>query len=217
VRPVFKPSVVELTPRLAGDVPGLEEALSYWGEGEQSAEGWIEELLGEWGRVGFVMRNGGVISGCIVYAPASYLPLALRYPLSSLRVEDVLLAHLFGDRRSKKHLLVQAMRELRLTGVGSLEAIASDLGLSHHTSSVFLFENGFRPVEHTFYRGLPYTLARVELGNTVGVDGLARGLISRVKIPALHPPVPSPESPARTAGGYRVLNREIEDTRATAR
>lgn len=219
MRQVFKTSVVELTPGLAGDVPGLEEALSYWSEGERSAEECVEELLGEWGRAGFVMRNGGRISGCIVYAPASYLPLALRYPLSSLRREDVLMAHLSGDRRSKKHLLVRALRDLRLRGIGSLGAIASDLGLFHHPSSVFLFGNGFRPVEYVFYRGFPYTLARAELANTVGIDGLARGLISRVRIPPLKSPAPLPEPPASNVGSYRALSRkrEKEKTGATAR
>jgi hypothetical protein len=49
-----------------------------------------------------------------------------------------------------------------------------------------------------YHRGLPYTLARTELGSAVEVGELARGILGKVKIPTLKAPSPVPGVFTRT-------------------
>jgi len=150
-----------------------------------------------------VVRRGSEVLGYAVYAPLEHLPRALSYPLGPPSRDAVLLARATGDSRTRKHLLARVLRELKLRGVGVVEAIGSDAGLAdHHLATRHLTESGWEPVDRGYYRGLYYTLTRVELGSTVEVGELARGLIGRVKIPSLgRVPAPAPAPvPGRAPG-----------------
>ena len=188
----FVPTIGAITPEGAGDVPGLDAAVSFWTAGERSAGEWFRELDGCWGPAGFVLRRGDEVQGFVVYGPPEHLPRAGRYPLGPLTDDAVLLAFVGGDTRTRRRLLVRMLRDLRQRGVGTVEAITSDLGGTHHIPTSFLVESGWRPVRRAPHRLGFYTLARIELGSTVEVGELARALVGRVRLPSLKGQVPSP-------------------------
>ncbi len=193
VKPIsFVPVIVEISSDEADSIPGLRAVISHWTEGACSAEEWFGELEESWGTAGFVMRRGEDVLGFLVYGPRDCLPRAGRYPVGPVDEDAVLLAYLEGDSRTRRHLLVRMLRDLRHRGVEKVEAISSDLGLSRHVSTRFLVESGWRPVRTGLYRGVPYTLARIDLGSAVEVGELARGLLGRVKLPNLKTPSPAP-------------------------
>jgi hypothetical protein len=179
------PVITRIPPEEAEEIPGLAETVAYWTGEDRPAEDWFREVEERWGAPGLVMRRGEEVLGYAVYAPAEHLPRALRFPVGPVSRDAALLAYVSGDTRVRRHLLVRTLREMRLRGVGTVESIGSDAGLApHHISTQRLVESGWEPVSRGRYRGLAYTLTRVELGNTVEVGELARGLIGRVKIPS---------------------------------
>lgn len=201
----FVPSVMDIAAPEADETPGLPETVAYWTERAAPASEWFREVEGRWGTPGLVVRRGPKTLGYVVYAPVEYLPRALRFPVGPVTQGDILLAYAGGDHRTRKHLLVRTLREMRLRGVGAVEAIGSDAGLArHHVPTRHLLESGWEPVSCGRQRGLCYTLTRVELGNTVEVGELARGLIGHVKLPSLgKSPAPGMRSgsftPSRTS------------------
>lgn len=188
----FVPTVCEISAGEAGAVPGLEAVISYWTEGHCDAAEWFGELNEHWGNAGLALRRGDDTLGFLVYGPPEHLPRAGRYPVGPLGEDAVLLAYVGGEPRTRRHLLVRMLRDLRSREVGSVEAVASDIGVPRHVSTKFLVESGWRPVRSGVYRGLPYTLARTELGSAVEVGELARGILGKVKIPGLKAPSPVP-------------------------
>lgn len=189
----FVPLVGEISATNAREVPGLGVVISHWTEGERTAEEWFEALNDAWGPAGFVMRRGEDALGFLVYAPPEYLPHAGRYPVGPLSEDGVVLAYVGGDARTRRHLLVRMLRDLRLRGVARAEAVASDLGSPYHASTAALLESGWKASRHGWYRGRPYTLAHADLGSTVEVGELARGIFDRVRLPGLKKaPSPSP-------------------------
>lgn len=188
----FVPVVEEISSDEARALPELQAVVSHWTEGLREVGEWFEELRQDFGTGGLVMLRGDEMLGYLVYAPRMYLPRAGRYPLGPLDEETVLLAYVAGEQRTRRHLLVRMLRDLRSRNVGKVEAIASDIGLPGHVSTRFLVESGWRPVRGCLYRGLPYTLARTDLGSAVEVGGLARGLLGKVKLPSLKGPAPLP-------------------------
>ena len=188
-------SIAEISAAEVGEIEGLEEVISYWTEGSCSAEEWFGEVAECWGPSGFVMRRGEGVSGFVVYGPQAYLPRAGRYSVGAVSEDAVLLAYVAGDARTRRHLLVRAMRDLRLRGFGGVEAIASDIGLPRHVSTRFLTESGWKPVRRS--AGYPYTLMRADFGSVVEVGELARGLMGKVKLPVLHAPAPNAPALAR--------------------
>ena len=188
----FVPVIGAISPGEAGEVSGLEEAISYWTEGTRSAEEWFRELDSQWGTAGFVVRRGEETLGFVVYGHRENLPRAGRYPLGPLDEEAVLLAYVGGDPRTRRRLLVRMLRDLRHRGIGRVEAITSDRGLPYHVPTPVLLESGWRPVRRAPYRRSYYTLVRTDLGSAVEVGEMARALIGRVKLPGLKSPVPAP-------------------------
>jgi hypothetical protein len=186
----FVPVIGEISPEEAGEIPGLEETISYWTEGTRSAEEWLRELDGSWGRAGFAVRRGEDTLGFVLYAHREHLPRVGRYPLGPLDEDAVLLAYVGGDARTRRRLLVRMLRDLRHRGVARVEAITSDRGLPHHVPTVVLLESGWRPVRRAPYRMSYYTLVRTDLGSAVEVGEMARALIGRVKLPGLKKPAP---------------------------
>lgn len=194
----FVPVITTIPPAESGDIPGLPETVAYWTGEERPAEEWFREVEERWGSPGLVMRRGPEILGYAVYAPAEHLPHAMKFPVGPVSRDAVILAYASGDTRVRKHLLVRALREMRLRGAGTVEAIGSDAGLArHHLSTGHLVESGWEPVVRGRYRGFSYTLTRLELGNAVEVGDLARDLLGRVKMPSFGRS-PAPE----TRGGY---------------
>jgi hypothetical protein len=208
-RPIpFIPTVSEITARDTGEIQGLEAVISYWTEGTCSAEEWFRKVVDCWGPAGFVKRRGEDVLGFAVYGPQRFLPRAGRYPLGPLGEDTALLAYLEGDPRTRRHLLVRVMRDLRLRGFRGVEAIASDLGLSRHVSTRFLSESGWKPVCQSWHAGLPYTLMRADFGSTVEVGELARGLMGRVKLPVLKAPAPQGTPVSVPVHATRIRVRE---------
>ncbi len=188
----FVPVIGAISPGEAGEVPGLEETISYWTEGTRSAGEWFREVEGRWGTAGFVVRRGADTLGFVVYGQREHLPRAGRYPLGPLDEEAVLLVYVGGDPRTRRRLLVRMLRDLRHRGVGRVEAITSDRAVPHHVPTPVLLESGWRPVRRAPYRRSYYTLMRTDLGSAVEVGEMARTLIGRVKLPGLKKPVPAP-------------------------
>lgn len=197
----FVPMIAEISAEDASEVPGLEAVISYWTGDEYSAEDWFRELNGIWGTAGFVVRRGGEVQGFVVYGPPERLGRAARYPLGPLDEDAVLLAYAGGDVRTRRRLLVRMLRDLKQRGVGRVEAIASDRGVSNHVPTSFLLESGWQPLRRAPYRMSYYTLAHLDLKSAVEVGELARALVGRVKLPGLKSPVPG--TLARSTGEQR--------------
>ena len=193
----FVPTIAVIQPEVAGEVPGLEAVISHWTGGRRTSEEWFREQGASWGTVGFVAHRGDDVLGFVVYAPGEHLPRARTYPVGPLDESTVLLAYLAGDARTRRRLLVRMLRDLKHRGVGRVEAIASDRGARYHVPTWFLLESGWKPVRRGWHEGSLYTLARTELGSTVEVGELARGLVGRVKLPGLKSPAPAPGTFAR--------------------
>ncbi len=188
----FVPTVGAISPDKTGEVPGLEAVISFWTAGERSAAEWFREVDNCWGPAGFVLRRGDEVQGFVVYGPPEHLPRAGRYPLGPFTDDAVLLAFVGGDTRTRRRLLVRMLRDLRQRGVGTVEAVTSDLGGACHVPTSFLLDSGWRPVRSAPHRLGLYTLARIELGSAVEVGELARSLVGKVRLPSLKGKVPSP-------------------------
>ena len=187
MRPIpFVPSVEEIHAGEAGEIEGIEQIISYWTGGACGAREWFREVAKSWGTAGFVVRRGEETLGFVVYGPHTFLPRAEWYPVGPLGEDAALLAYVEGDTRTRRRLLVRSMRDLRLRGLGGVEAIASDLGLPRHVPTRFLSESGWKPVRRS--AGYPYTLMRADFGSVVEVGELARGLMGKVKLPVLKAP-----------------------------
>src|SRR5215212_2270623 len=186
--PSFVPTIGEISAEEAAEVPDLEAVVSYWTENRHSAEGWFHELNDRWGTAGFAVRRGGEVQGFVIYAPPEHLASAARYPLA-VDEEAVLLAYAGGDTRTRRRLLVRMLRDLRQRGVGRVQAIASDRGVSNHVPTSFLLESGWQPLCRAPYRMSYYTLAHIDLKSAVEVGQLARALVGRVKLPGIQSPV----------------------------
>lgn len=197
----FVPMIAEISAEDASEVPGLETVISYWTGDGYSAEDWFRELNGLWGTAGFAVRRGGEVQGFVVYGPPERLARAARYPLGPIDEDAVLLAYAGGDVRTRRRLLVRMLKDLRQRGVGRVEAIASDRGVSNHVPTSFLLESGWQPLRRAPYRMSYYTLAHLDLKSAVEVGELARALVGRVKLPGLKSPVPG--TLARSTGEQR--------------
>jgi hypothetical protein len=196
----FVSTVGEISAEEAVGVPDLDAVISYWTDDGYTAEEWFHELNDRWGSAGFAVRRGGEVQGFVVYAPPEHLPGAVRYPLA-VDDEAVLLAYAGGDTRTRRRLLVRMLRDLRQRGFGSVQAIASDRGVSNHVPTSFLLESGWQPLHRAPYRMSYYTLAHIDLKSAVEVGELARALVGRVKLPGIRSPVPG--TLARSAGEQR--------------
>lgn len=206
----FVPTVVEVSAASAGGVPALEEAVALWTEGACGAGDWFREVGEEWGNAGYLMRRGEEVLGFALYGPPERLPLAFRYPFGPPSEDAALLASMGGDARTRRHLLARVMRDLKGREVRGLEAISADLPARGHLQTSFLLESGWSPLRSGWYGGRPYTLARTDLGGTVEVGGLARGLIGRVRLPRLSPS-PAPGASSGTFARVRSLvSRGVE-------
>ncbi len=202
LRPIpFIPAVVEISAEEAGRIQGLEAVISYWTEGAGSAEEWFGEALASWGPAGFAMRRGEEVLGFVVYGPSEYLPRAGKFPVGPLGKDAALLAYLTGDARTRRHLLVRVVRDLRVRGFGGVEAVASDVDLPRHVPTRFLSESGWKPVRRGWRGGRPYTLMRADIGSTVEVGELARAFVGRVRLPVLKSPVPGAPTSALAHAG----------------
>ncbi len=207
----FMPSVSEVSPGDAGSVPGLGAMVSYWTEDSYSAEDWLAEVQESWGPAAFAMCRGEDTLGYVLYGPLEHLPHAGRYPVGPFSEDGALLAYVDGDPRTRRHLLVRMLRDLRGRGIERVEAVASDLGLPRHVSTAVLLESGWLPARHGWRRGSPYTLAYTELGSAVEVGELARGVIGRVKLPHLK------KSPSPAPGAFNRATLSREPARAPSR
>lgn len=195
----FVPVVGAISPDEVDGVPGLPEAVSFWTEGRPAAE-WFGEMEECWGTAGFVLRRGDEVHGFVVYGPPERFPRAGRYAVGPFAGDAAMLAYVGGDDRTRRRLLVRMLRDLRLRGVGTVEAIASDGGREYHAPTAFMVASGWRPVRHAA-RGLGrYTLVRTELGSTVEVGDLARSLVGKVRLPSLKRKMPNPGVLARADG-----------------
>jgi len=193
----FVPVIGPITPDVVEGVPGLVEAVSFWTQGRPAAE-WFREMEECWGTAGFVVRRGDEVQGFVVYGPPERFPRVRSYPVGPLADEGAMLAYVAGDVRTRRRLLVRMLRELRLRGVATVDAVASDRQRPHHVPTRFMLQSGWRPVRHAPL-GV-YTLVRTELGSAVEVGELARSLVGKVRLPSLKGKVPNPGILARADG-----------------
>lgn len=190
----FVPVIGAISPDAADGVPGLTEAVSFWTQGRPAPE-WFREMEECWGTAGFVVRRGEEVQGFVVYGPPERFPRVREYPVGPFADDAAMLAYVGGDVRTRRRLLVRMLRELRLRGVGTVEAVASDRDRPHHVPTAFMLQSGWRPVRHAPLGR--YTLVRTELGSAVEVGELARSLVGKVRLPSLKRKVPNPGILAR--------------------
>lgn len=190
----FVPVIGAITPDAVDEVPGLAEAVSFWTQGRPAAE-WFREMEECWGTAGFAVRRGDEVQGFVVYGPPERFPRVKGYPVGPFADEAAMLAYVGGDDRTRRRLLVRMLRELRLRGVATVEAVASDRDRPHHVPTAFMLQSGWRPVRHAPLDR--YTLVRTELGSAVEVGELARSLVGKVRLPSLKGKVPNPGILAR--------------------
>ncbi len=188
----FVPTIERISADEVGEIPGLEGLIEYWAESPRSPESWFRKVGECWGSAGLAMRRSGEVLGFALYGPPEYLPRAGHCAVGPLDAEAVLLAYLEGDSRTRRHLLARVLKEVRHQGIERVEAVSSDVGQPHHIPTGFLLESGWQPIRRGWYRGRPYTLMQADLGSTVEVGELARGLIGRVRLPKLKPVSPAP-------------------------
>ena len=187
----FVPVISEISPDAAEGIPHLPDAVAFWTRGRPAAE-WFREMEDSWGTAGFVVRRGEDVQGFVVYGPPERFPRAGEYAVGPLAENAAMLAHVAGDARTRRRLLVRMLRDLRQRGVPTVEAVASDRDRPHHVPTAFMLESGWKPVRRA-PRGLgSYTLVRIELSNAVEVGELARSLVNKVKLPSLKRRVPAP-------------------------
>ncbi len=196
----FVPVIGAISPDAADGVPGLAEAVSFWTQGRPAAE-WFREMEECWGTAGFVVRRGEEVQGFVVYGPPERFPRVREYPVGPFADDAAMLAYVGGDVRTRRRLLVRMLRELRLRGVATVEAVASDRDRPHHVPTAFMLQSGWRPVRHAPLGR--YTLVRTELGSAVEVGELARALVGKVRLPSLKGKVPNPGILARADGERR--------------
>lgn len=203
----FVPTIDRISAGEIGEIPGLQELVEYWAESPKSTETWLRES-GERFGCGLVMRRNGEVLGYALYAPPEYLQRAARFPVGPLDPEVPLLAYVDGDSRTRRHILARVLREMRQRGVKGVEAVSSDVEHPHHTATDFLLESGWLPVRRGWRRGRSYTLMRADLGSTVEVGELARGLIGKVRLPKLKPTSPLPGTFTRKERPSALLKTE---------
>lgn len=192
-RPSFVPDLQEIREDDAGRIPGFEDALRYWAGAEVRAGDWVGEARREWGSCGHCMRRGDEVMGFSLYCDRGRLPHFERYPFGDSGGNGAVLACVAGDARTEKRLVVRMIRDLRLRGVSSVRAIASDGGRPNHASTGSLIQMGWQPQQRSLYLGRFYTLFGLELGNTVEAGELARALlgqVGQVRLPQLRPAAP---------------------------
>lgn len=187
----FVPAVAEISPDDATGVPGLAEAVAFWTRGRPAAE-WFREMEYCWGTAGFVVRRGDEVQGFIVYGPPERFPRAGEYLVGPFAGDAAMLAYVAGDARTRRRLLVRMLRDLRLRGVGTVEAVAGDREKDHHVPTDFMIECGWKPVRRAPPGLGPYTLVRIELSSAVEVGELARSLVGKVRLPSLKRKAPAP-------------------------
>ncbi|CAA9461154.1 MAG: hypothetical protein AVDCRST_MAG25-875 [uncultured Rubrobacteraceae bacterium] len=192
----FVPVIGAISPDMVEEVPGLADAVAFWTRGRPAAE-WFREMEDCWGTAGFVARRADEVQGFVVYGPPERFPQAGAYPVGPLTDAAAMLAYVGGDVRTRRRLLVRMLRELRLRGVGTVEAVASDRERPHHVPTAFMLQSGWRPVRHAPHGLGRYTLVRTELGSAVEVGELARALVGKVRLPSLKRKVPNPGILAR--------------------
>lgn len=184
----FVATVDRVSPQDVDESPELSGAISYWNRDAYPPKEWLSLVENDWGPAGLVMRRGDEVLGFVVFAPLEFLSRAQRISGELSDENTVLLACASGDRRTRKHLLVRMLKELRHRGVTKVEAIADDFGSPWHVSTGFMLENGWKAVR----RVRRYTLMRADLGSAVEVGELARDIIGRVRIPQLKSIPPAP-------------------------
>jgi hypothetical protein len=186
------PVISEITAAEASEIGGLDELVSYWTEGSYDKAGkWFAEVSASWGPAGLTMLRGEEVLGFAVYGPQEYLPRAGRYPVGPFSEDAALLAYLSGDARTRRHLLVRVVRNLRLRGFGKVEAVTSDTTRPWHVPTRFLLESGWKPVRRALHAGHPYTLMRADFVSLAEIGEFARAFVGRVRLPSFETPEPS--------------------------
>jgi hypothetical protein len=193
----FVPVIGEISPETADGVPGLSETVAFWTRGRPAAE-WFREMEEGWGTAGFVLRRGEEVQGFVLYGPPERFPRAGEYDVGPPADDAAMLAYVGGDARTRRRLLVRMLRDLRLRGVGVVDAVASDRKEAHHVPTAFMLDSGWRPVRHAPLGH--HTLVRIELTNAVEVGELARSLVGKVRLPSLKRKVPAPGVLAKPEG-----------------
>ena len=203
----FVPTIEKISAGDAGEIPALKGLIRYWADDPSSPEDWLREAGERWG-CGLAMRRNGELLGFAIYVPSEYLPRASRCSVGHMDPDAAMLAYVEGDPRTRRHLLVRVLKEMRQRDIPFVEAVSSDAGHPYHTSTRFLQGNGWQTVRRGWLMGQPYTLMRANLGSSVEVGELARGLIGKVRLPKLRPNAPLPGAFVREERQYTLLQAE---------
>lgn len=206
----FVPTIERISADEIAEIPGLEGVIRYWADDPDSLTDWFREVDERWG-CGLAMRRNGELLGFALYAPSEQLPRASRCSVGHIDPAAALLAYVDGDTRTRRHLLVRVLKEMRQRGMPFIEAVSSDVGQPHHVPTRFFMDNGWQPVRRGWLRGQPYTLMRADLGSSVEVGEFARGLIGKVRLPKLKTGSPLPGAFVRKGAPSAYLREEPKE------
>lgn len=195
----------ELDPVRAQRVCG-EEAMA-------EKEGWVSEVLREWGSCGRVALVDDQPVGWAIYAPAAFVPGSSQFPTAPLSPDAVQLTTVYVDPAHRGggigRMLVQGMaRDLIKRGMAvAVEAIGTTRPVEHgHVVPVdFLGAVGFKT-----QRAHPvHPRMRMELKTALTwkdeVEQAVSALLGAVRRPAVRPKPARPQGARRTAAGMIEL------------
>jgi GNAT superfamily N-acetyltransferase len=120
----------ELDPVRRQRVPGADRA--------EEKQGWVSEVLREWGSCGRVALVDDHVVGYVVYAPALYVPGAESFPTAPVSADAVVMTTLYVDPAHRRggiaRLLIQGMARdlIRRGGIRAVETFADTRGRTGH-------------------------------------------------------------------------------------
>ncbi|MGD9959876.1 N-acetyltransferase family protein [Nocardioides sp.] len=104
----------------------------------EEKQGWVSEVLREWGSCGRVALVDDMVVGYVIYAPAPYVPGADSFPTAPVSADAVVMTTLYVDPAHRHggigRLLVQGMARdlIQRGGIRAVEAFTDTRGRSGH-------------------------------------------------------------------------------------
>lgn len=219
-----------LTVDLLADLPPRCRVCLFWeldpvrrqrvcgGDAAEEKEGWVSEVLREWGSCGRVALVDDEVVGYVTYAPALYVPGGDSFPTAPVSVDAVVMTTVYVDPAHRRggigRLLIQAMARdlIQRGGIRAVEAFGDTRGVPGHcvVSAEFCLRVGFKTQRaHSTTPRLRMDL-RTALTWRDEVEQALERLLGVVR-PIVHP---APKAPRPSVRGTRSILRSIRWNRS---
>lgn len=118
----------------------------------EEKEGWVSQVLREWGSCGRIAVVDDEVVGYVIYAPASFTPGIDSFPTAPVSPDAVVMTTLYVDPAHRRggigRLLIQAMARdlIERGGIRAVEVFADTRGVTGHclVPAEFCLRVGFR-------------------------------------------------------------------------